>query len=71
LRDVAAALGIAGWSLHRWTRASKTRARFRPVAVVAPATPVPPALVVVMGATGPRVEGLDVESAARLLALLR
>jgi hypothetical protein len=24
-----------------------------------------------MGATGPRVEGLDLESAARLLALLR
>jgi len=77
LRDVAAALGVAGWSLHRWTRASKPRARFRPVAVVAPATPgppatpVPPALVVVMDATGPRVEGLDVASAARLLALLR
>jgi transposase-like protein len=72
LRDVAAALGVAGWSLHRWTREAKTRARFRPVAVVAPAPPVAqPPLVVVMGATGPRVEGLDVESAARLLALLR
>ena len=71
LRDVAAALGVAPWSLHRWTRASKTRARFRPVAVVTPVRPIGPSLVVVMGATGPRVEGLDVESAARLLALLR
>jgi transposase-like protein len=68
LRDVAAALGVAGWSLHRWTREVKTRAWFRPVALVA--SPPPP-LVVVMAATGPRVEGLDVESAARLLALLR
>ena len=71
LRDVAAALGVAAWSLHRWMRKSQTRARFRPVAVTAPAPAVPPPLVVVMGATGPRVEGLDVESAARLLALLR
>jgi hypothetical protein len=67
---VAAALGVASWSLHRWTRASPTRARFRAVAVTAPPASAPP-LVVVMGATGPRVEGLDVESAARLLALLR
>ena len=72
LPDVAAALRVAPWSLHRWTRELKVRARFRPVAVVAPALPsVPPPLVMVMGATGPRVEGLDVESAARLLALLR
>jgi transposase-like protein len=70
-RDVAAALGVASWSLHRWTRASKTRARFRPVAVAALPPAGTPALVVVMGATGPRVEGLDIESAARLLALLR
>ncbi|OFW04905.1 MAG: hypothetical protein A3I61_17015 [Acidobacteria bacterium RIFCSPLOWO2_02_FULL_68_18] len=71
LRDVAAALGVARWSLHRWTRASKARARFRPVALAAPASPVAPPVVVVMGAAGPRVEGLDVESVARLLALLR
>ena len=69
-RDVAAALGVASWSLHRWTRALKTRARFRPVAV-AMTPPSAPPLVVVMGATGLRVEGLDVDSAARLLALLR
>jgi transposase-like protein len=72
LRDVAAALGVAHWSLHRWARESKRHARFRPVAVVASAPPpVAPSLAVVLGATGPRVEGLDVESAARLLALLR
>jgi transposase-like protein len=71
LRDVAAALGVAHWSLHRWTRAWQTRAQFRPVAVAAPAPVGAPALVVVMGVTGPRVEGLDVDSAARLLALLR
>jgi transposase-like protein len=70
-RDVAAALGVAAWSLHRWTRASKTRVRFRPVTVAAAPPAVASPLVVVMGATGPRVEGLDVESAARLLALLR
>ena len=71
-RDVAAALGVAPWSLHRWTRESKRRARFRRVAVVAHSPAVaPPPLIVVLGATGPRVEGLDVESAARLLALLR
>jgi hypothetical protein len=70
-QDVAAALGVASWSLHRWTRASKTQVRFRPVTVAAaPAAGASP-LVVVMGTTGPRVEGLDVESAARLLALLR
>jgi hypothetical protein len=41
--------------------------------VVAAPTPTPASssLVIVIGAMGPRVEGLDVESAARLLALLR
>jgi transposase-like protein len=71
LRDVAAALGVAGWGLHRWMRASKAQRRFRQAAVVTPATAGPLALVVVIGVSGPRVEGLDVESAARLLALLR
>ena len=71
LREVAAALGVAHWSLHRWTRESPRRPRFRRVAVVAPPMAAPPSLVIVMGAIGPRVEGLDVESAARLLALLR
>lgn len=73
LRDVAAALGVAGWSLHRWTRESPRRPRFRRIAVVAAPTPTPApsSLAIVIGAMGPRVEGLDVESAARLLALLR
>jgi hypothetical protein len=73
LRDVAAALGVAPWSLHRWTRQGKTRQRFQPVQVVVPETPraVAPSLVVVLRPDGPRVEGLDVDAAARLLALLR
>ncbi len=72
LRDVAVALGVAPWSLHRWTRSSPTRARFHPVEVVPAAVPsVDAGLVVVLNAESTRVEGLDVESAARLLALLR
>jgi hypothetical protein len=70
-RDVAAALGVAHWSLHRWMRESTTRARFRPVAVAGPPPSAAPPVVLVMSATGPRVEGLDVESVARLLTLLR
>jgi transposase-like protein len=72
LRDVAGALGVAPWSLHRWTRASPARARFHPVEVVAPERPTADArMVVVVGAESTRVEGLDVETAARLIALLR
>jgi len=70
LRDVAVALGVAPWSLHRWTHRARVPVRFAPVQVE-PATPPVPRLVVVMDAHGPRVEGLDVETAARLLALLR
>lgn len=36
LRVVAAALGIAHWSLHRWIKATRHHSRFHPVAVVAP-----------------------------------
>ena len=72
LREVAVALGVAPWSLYRWSRASPARARFHPVAIVAPEGPTEGAqLVVVVGATSTRVEGLDVATAARLLALLR
>ncbi len=72
LRDVGVALGVAPWSLYRWTRASPAGARFHPVAIVAPERRTGSAdLVVVVGATSTRVEGLDVETAARLLALLR
>jgi len=73
LRDVAAALGVAPWSLHRWTRRVSARRRFQRVQVVASEPPrtVAHGLVVVLRADGPRVEGLDVEAAARLLARLR
>jgi transposase-like protein len=72
LRDVAVALGVAPWSLHRWTRASRTRAHFHPVHVVPAAGPsVGAGLVLVLSAGSTRVEGLDVDTAARLLVRLR
>jgi hypothetical protein len=72
LRVVAAALGIAHWSLHRWMKASRRQTRFHPVhiitpSIVAPATP----LVIEFPAVGARIEHLDLEGAAKLLALLR
>jgi hypothetical protein len=69
---VAAALGVADWSLRRWMKASKGQARFHAVHVVTP-TPTPsiPSIVIRLTADGPRVEGLDVEAAAQLLARLR
>jgi len=74
LRDVAVALGVAPWSLHRWTQRApahaRVPARFAPVQLER-TTPPGPSLVVVMDARGLRVEGVDVETAARLLALLR
>jgi len=73
LRDVAAALGVAPWSLRRWWQQAVTnRARFHRVDVVgAEPAPTAPGLAVVITAQGPRVEGLDVEGVARLLTLLR
>jgi hypothetical protein len=72
LRDVAAALGVAPWSLYRWTKQSKPRERFALVQVEVPTPPRPvPGIVIVMSPAGPRIEGLDVEATARLLALLR
>jgi transposase-like protein len=70
VRAVAVALGIAPWSLYRWTRRSAAAGPFVPVRVTAPSTPTP-RLTVVLEASGARVEGLDVETAAQLLALLR
>jgi transposase-like protein len=72
LRVVATALGVAHWSLHRWVQASKRQARFHRVQIVAPvsAAPAPP-LVITIPNVGARVEGLDVDTAAKLLALLR
>lgn len=68
VRDVAEALGVAPWSLHRWRQHAAAPGRFAPVQVVP--RPVPP-LVVVVDGRGARVEGLDLDTAARLLALLR
>jgi len=67
VRAVATALGIAPVSLRRWAQDP----RFWPVRIVADAAPVPPRLVVVIDATGVRVEGVDVETAAQLIARLR
>lgn len=73
LRDVAVALGVAPWSLHRWKqRASPTAGRFRQVAVAGSSSrPADRALVVLITPSALRVEGLAVEDAARLLRLLR
>jgi hypothetical protein len=71
VRTTAAALGLSVTTLQRWTRAS-AGARFRSVAIVGSEPVVPRATVAVqMTAAGPRVEGLTVEAAARLLTLLR
>jgi transposase-like protein len=72
VRVVATALGVAHWSLHRWIEAAKRDPRFQPVKVVIPepARPTTP-IVIDLLTVGARVEGLDVEAAAKLLALLR
>lgn len=72
LPAVAAALGVAHGSLQRWMKASTRDARFHPVQVVTamPAASAPQ-LVIELPAVGARVERLDVEAAAKLLALLR
>lgn len=72
VRAIAAALGIAPWSLHRWTRRLKPRPPFRPIELRdGDASAQPPPMVITMTAAGPRVEGLTVDTAARLLMLLR
>lgn len=67
VRRVARALGIAPVSLRRWAQDP----RFRPVEMVADAPSAGTGLVVVVDATSLRVEGLDVETAAQLVARLR
>jgi hypothetical protein len=67
LQTVATALGIAPVSLRRWAQ----DARFRPVRLVEAAAPARPTLVIVVDATSVRVEGVDVETAAQLIARLR
>jgi transposase-like protein len=73
VRTIAAALGVSVSTLQRWARGGTRRPRFRPVAVVerTPAMATGPTVVVQITAAGPRVEGLTVETAARLLTLLR
>jgi hypothetical protein len=72
LRTIAAALGVAPWTLHRWTRAVEPRRRFRRIEVSEPVPIVAVSSVVItLTARGPRVEGLTIETAARLLTLLR
>jgi hypothetical protein len=69
---VAAALGVAHWSLHRWSKAATHPSRFHPVQVVAPVSAAPaPARIIAVPTHGVRVEGLDVATAAKLLTLLR
>ena len=67
VRAVATALGIAPVSLRRWAQDP----RFRPVRVIADTAPVLTHLVVIIDAAGVRVEGVDVETAAQLIARLR
>jgi len=68
LAEVAAALGVAPWSLHRWART----ARFRPVQVVPQTVSrVTPAVVVIVTTDSVRIEGLDIEAAAQFVARLR
>jgi hypothetical protein len=67
VRAVATALGVAPVSLRRWAQDP----RFRPVRVLTEAAPGPTRLVVVIDATGVRVEGVDVETVAQLIAGLR
>lgn len=67
LQAVATTLGIAPVSLRRWARDP----RFRPVRVIADGEPAVTRLVVVIDVAGVRVEGVDVETAAQLIARLR
>ena len=71
MRTIAASLGVSVTTLQRWTRTSAAARRFRRISVVAsPVAPVAPVAIQIT-ASGPRVEGLTVEAAAQLLALLR
>ena len=72
VRTIAASLGVSVTTLQRWTRAAARRPRFRPIAVRHSAAASDTGTVVVrITPDGPRVEGLTVETAARLLTLLR
>ncbi len=72
MHAIAAALGVAEWSLQRWMRGAKGRPQFEAVQVLdpEPARTVP-SLALRLTAEGPRVEGLDVETIVQLLERLR
>lgn len=61
-------LGIPQFTLHAWLRSAP--AVLRPVAVATPSVPMPEPTLVLVTASGVRVEGLDVPSAAALLKAL-
>jgi len=69
---VAAAVGVAPWSLHCWIHAAQVHRHFHPVQVLPPA-PVRPVMSLSLRFTadGPRVEGLDIETVAKLPVLMR
>jgi transcriptional regulator with XRE-family HTH domain len=71
VRTIAAALGISASTLQRWMRGGREPRRFRRVTVAASERSVSAPVVVTMTDRGPRVEGLTIETAARLLTLLR
>jgi hypothetical protein len=73
VQTIAASLGVSVSTLQRWTRGSARGLRFRPIEIVHPAPSVETGTTVAIQITaaGPRVEGLTVETAARLLTLLR
>jgi hypothetical protein len=73
VRAIATALGVSVTTLQRWTRGGAARSRFRRVAIRPSVTAAIGAVPVVITITadGPRVEGLTVDTAARLLTLLR
>lgn len=75
VRTIAAALGVSVTSLQRWLRRSPQvrRPRFRSIEIIQP-PPSPEtgtSVAIQITVAGPRVEGLTVEMAARLLTLLR
>jgi hypothetical protein len=73
VRAIAAALGVSVSTLQRWTGGRAARSPFRRVEVrqSVPAAVGAVPVMITMTADGPRVEGLTVETAARLLTLLR
>jgi hypothetical protein len=69
LKGVATALGIAPWTLHRWARTGVALQRVEVIAE-APSAPRGGLTVIVTGDTL-QVDGLDVDTAAQLIARLR